>query len=338
MIHNIEPYLAAAELNKEKQQQYLAEQHINIRKRIETQNMQYGYNTIPDEEWFYNGHQIVITTHGCAKGKKLPAFVKPSMHNHDFFEMNYVYKGELYNQVEDSKILEKENTLMILSPKARHVLQTINQPIVFNFLIKRKLVETIFLQIFSESEQVCRFFLDSLYNIHLKQPYLLFECTPEIKELLHMMIEEYFGENSFYQSIITAKLIELFSMLSRNLKNTQKEEMKEHSDEFSINFGKYLEQYYATATLQHAAKYFGYTESSFSRLVQNKFHKNFSVILREVRLKYACRYLTYSSLPIQQVAEITGYEDANYFYRIFKQYVGTSPAKYRKESNPLLGV
>lgn len=335
MIENMQYYVEKADENKLHQFQYFQEHGINISDRIERQNALYGYNTIPDEEWFIEGKQIVISTHGMVRiAKKVPNKV-PRLHNHDFFEMNYVYRGTLYNKVEDAEVIEEENSLMLLSPRARHLSQTqSNEDIVFNILIKREVVEKIFLQIFSESEYVCRFFMDSLYNINLRQPYLLFQCTAEIQELLHTMIGEFFQENSFYQSIMVAKLIELFSMLSREYAKMNTMPITKQ-DDFAISFNQYVEMYYPTAKLSDAAEFFGYTSSSFSRLIRSRFQKTFSDILRETRIKYACRYLTHSSISIEQIAEIVGYQDVNYFYRIFKEQIGISPVKYRNQSTLL---
>lgn len=335
MITDMEYYVKRADENKLRQFQYFEKNGINIAARIERQNALYGYNTIPDEEWFMKGQQIVISTHGMARiANKIPN-KEPKLHNHDFFEMNYVYRGTLDNTVENVEVTEGENSLMILSPRARHLSRTrSNEDIVFNFLIKREAVEKIFLQIFSESEYVCRFFMDSLYNISQRQPYLLFCCTKEIQELLHAMIEEFFHENSFYQSILAAKMIELFSMLSREYAKMNREPIVQ-KDDFTVSFNQYMERYYPKAALADAAEFFGYTASSFSRLVRSRFQKTFSQILRETRIKYACRYLTYSSISIEQVAEIVGYQDVNYFYRIFREEMKISPVKYRNQSTLL---
>lgn len=335
MIKDMQYYVKKADDNKLRQFQYFKEQGINIAERIERQNALYGYNTIPDEEWFMKGQQIVISTHGMARiGNKIPK-KEPKLHNHDFFEMNYVYRGTLHNTVENVEVTEGENSLMLLSPRAKHLSHTCsNEDIVFNFLIKREAVEKIFLQIFSESEYVCRFFMDSLYNISQRPPYLLFCCTSEIQELLHTMIEEFFHENSFYQSILVAKMIELFSMLSREYARINGA-LIVRKDDFSVSFNEYMERYYPEAALSDAAEFFGYTSSSFSRLIRSRFQKTFSQILRETRIKYACRYLTYSSIPIEQIAEIVGYQDVNYFYRIFREEMNISPVKYRNQSNLL---
>ena len=206
----------------------------------------------------------------------------------------------------------------------------------FNILIKRELVENIFLQMFSESESVCRFFLDSLYNVRQKQPYMLFECDEPLVELIHSIMEEYVGKEDFYQSIIGAKLIELFSRLSRVYRLSETEQpIKELHYQVMVQIEEYMEKNYSTVTLSSMAEHFNYAPSYLSKLIQKNFHQKFSSLLQEIRLKHACRYLSHSSLPVDQVIEIVGYNDVSYFYRVFKQKFGMAPNQYRKQFSTL---
>lgn len=48
------------------------------------------------------------------------------------------------------------------------------------------------------------------------------------------------------------------------------------------------------------------------------------------RIKQACRLLRSSNLSISEISEQTGFEDANYFSRQFRQVMGITPLQYRK--------
>lgn len=50
------------------------------------------------------------------------------------------------------------------------------------------------------------------------------------------------------------------------------------------------------------------------------------------RLKYAKYLLENTDFPISQVAEKCGFEDFNYFSRLFKKQIGTSPRTYRSDA------
>ena len=66
----------------------------------------------------------------------------------------------------------------------------------------------------------------------------------------------------------------------------------------------------------------------------SQFHKElgvpFSVYIRNYRLSKAKELLIGTQLKQYEVAERVGYTDAKYFARVFKEFVGMSPAEYRK--------
>ncbi|TLS49097.1 response regulator [Paenibacillus antri] len=51
--------------------------------------------------------------------------------------------------------------------------------------------------------------------------------------------------------------------------------------------------------------------------------------LTKVRMKHAKRMLRDPSVKIYEIADGTGYADANYFAKVFKKYTGLSPKEYR---------
>lgn len=53
--------------------------------------------------------------------------------------------------------------------------------------------------------------------------------------------------------------------------------------------------------------------------------------LRNLRLKAAVSYLSGSEMPIQTIAEQTGFQSVHYFGKVFKQAYGQSPATWRKQ-------
>ncbi|MGE9290587.1 MAG: helix-turn-helix domain-containing protein [Puniceicoccales bacterium] len=45
----------------------------------------------------------------------------------------------------------------------------------------------------------------------------------------------------------------------------------------------------------------------------------------------ACELLTFTDLPVQEIAARVGLENPYYFSRLFKKRLGKSPSDYRKE-------
>ncbi|MGO4376562.1 helix-turn-helix domain-containing protein, partial [Paenibacillus sp. MCAF20] len=66
-----------------------------------------------------------------------------------------------------------------------------------------------------------------------------------------------------------------------------------------------------------------------SQLFKKETNTTFTQYVTALRMEYACRLLSETDLPINEVAEQSGYSDYFYFSRIFKRTKGTTPSSYR---------
>lgn len=64
------------------------------------------------------------------------------------------------------------------------------------------------------------------------------------------------------------------------------------------------------------------------------FRENFGVtigeLVRKLRIEHACEELVKRDLPLATIALQAGFVDQSHFSKVFKSYVGTTPAKYRR--------
>ena len=93
---------------------------------------------------------------------------------------------------------------------------------------------------------------------------------------------------------------------------------------------RYINEHYADELdLETLAKNVFVSSYYISHLFRNEMGTTFSDYLTKVRLDNAKRCLM-EGLSVERTAELVGYNDGNYFIKIFKKYVGITPAKYRK--------
>ena len=59
--------------------------------------------------------------------------------------------------------------------------------------------------------------------------------------------------------------------------------------------------------------------------------KTIGQYLTELRIEYSLKLLMDKQLKLYHIAEIVGYEDPNYFAKIFKRHVGMTPSEYREK-------
>ena len=68
-----------------------------------------------------------------------------------------------------------------------------------------------------------------------------------------------------------------------------------------------------------------YCESEF----QKAYGKSIIQYLIDLRISEAQKLLMETSLPCSVIANMVGFDDANYFSRVFKKRIGYSPLQYR---------
>ncbi|NLN50893.1 MAG: beta-N-acetylhexosaminidase [Acholeplasmataceae bacterium] len=69
--------------------------------------------------------------------------------------------------------------------------------------------------------------------------------------------------------------------------------------------------------------------SHLSRLFKKETNMNFVEYLTMIRIDYAKKMLQTSQLKIYEVASLSGFTDVNYFTKVFKRIIGSTPLEYR---------
>lgn len=95
-------------------------------------------------------------------------------------------------------------------------------------------------------------------------------------------------------------------------------------------------EFHSEINLKSLAEYCGVSAGYLSRLFSEHLNTTFNDYLNNTRLEAAEHHLVEGKLSIKEIAYRTGYNDPNYFSRIFKKYKGLSPTSYlstRKEAH-----
>lgn len=94
----------------------------------------------------------------------------------------------------------------------------------------------------------------------------------------------------------------------------------------------WIDREYARAVqLSDVAEACGISPAYLSRLFSEHMHTSFVDYLTSVRLKHAQLLLDEGSLSVKQIAVSVGYQDPNYFSKIFKKVHGMSPTGYQRK-------
>lgn len=95
----------------------------------------------------------------------------------------------------------------------------------------------------------------------------------------------------------------------------------------------YIERHFAdNLTLEQLAKAFFVSKEYLSKVFKQEYGRNLTDYILQLRMEKAKEWLLDERLSIKAVAEMTGYEDVTYFYRVFKKHYGVAPGEMRKHN------
>lgn len=106
---------------------------------------------------------------------------------------------------------------------------------------------------------------------------------------------------------------------------------KNHSEEYhKIEPAKRLldEQFTQNIPIAELADLCGFSETHFRRLFTKTFHCSPTEYRLNKRILLAKDFLLMGELSVSEIARAVGFEDANYFSRVFKAYTGMTPSEY----------
>ena len=278
------------------------------------------------EESFFSPDKRVgihVSKHNC--------YTPAVPHYHNFFEMFYVLEGRCIHQVRDNRSLLKAGDLCLIQPQVTHSLDVSDESIVIDILIRRSTFRHYFYSILQGDNLLGNFFMSTLYS---KQgiDYLIFHTDGD-EELHRAMIElcsEFFDQESYFSVLVNAVVTKIFVLLLR--RHTGSCELPEDQikdTQTAIDIARYLQLNAATATLGDLAAEFHYSPEYTSRLIKRVTGQPFIRLLTSIRLENAEQLLRDTTLPVNDIAALVGYESNEHFIRTFRKRAGITPSAYR---------
>lgn len=86
--------------------------------------------------------------------------------------------------------------------------------------------------------------------------------------------------------------------------------------------------------IETVAQKVGLSKGAFIRIFKTETGSTPYAWLMENRIGWACDLLARDSLPIDMIAQCTGFLDRFHFSKTFKKWIGIPPAEYRRRETP----
>ncbi len=152
------------------------------------------------------------------------------------------------------------------------------------------------------------------------------------EEISAKMIREYTIKRPHWETFAVGCLYELLALISR--KYAFRNENISHKNEQSISKAcrRIYENLASPPPLSELAEDSHLSVSRFSHLFSEIVGKSPKEFTLSMRIDRSCELLENNSeISIKEIAELMGFDNQNYFSRIFKKRIGCSPREYKKQ-------
>lgn len=249
-------------------------------------------------------------------------------HYHDFFEINYVIKGNPIGVINDIAIDLPPHSLCIMNPKAVHYFKQYQegQDLILNLILPKETFEKYIYTPLLGDPILNAFFIRYQLENESGSSFLFLEhLDPSIEVLLELLIHEYLTNKSYSKIIIESMVTTLFAYILRSY-GTQ----THTSDHPLHNILDYIYANYNTTSLIEVSNLFNYHPKYLSSLIHKYNGETFRCLLTKIKLQNALYYLLYTQYTIEQIASLIGYAEKSSFFSSFKKKYGMTPTKYRE--------
>lgn len=260
-------------------------------------------------------------------------FAKMLNHTHNLFELNYIYSGTFYQEIQGEKFKLTVGDIIIFNKNVEHSIDKVGkEDILINFLAKEKFFDNNFVYKILGDNILGETVASIIMNTTKEKNFLLFRTADnwQIKQTIQNILCEVFGSKTPNPEIIKAYLTILFSRL-----------LESKSYEIFLNKGlrnssisvvellAYIEKNYLDITLEQTAKHFKFSPEHLGRIIKKVTNKTFSTIVHEQKFRHAAMLCKLSDKNIDDISREIGYNNLTYFYKIFHSVYGVTPNEYR---------
>lgn len=151
----------------------------------------------------------------------------------------------------------------------------------------------------------------------------------EIENLIKQTLNEYNGNSPGRKTIMRSLFLQIVVILSRlygtNVRHREIESISNAAAYMETNFMNDI-------SISELLSVSHYSQRHFIRLFSATYSTTPQQYLLNIRIRHACSLLKDKSFSITEIATRCGFNDSNYFCRIFKKNIGATPSAYRKSS------
>ncbi|MCA0757068.1 AraC family transcriptional regulator [Paenibacillus sp. N4] len=299
---------------------------LEEKKAVKQEYAELHSDTLDEAIFIPPGQDITFSAH--------TRFDPVDSHRHSFIELIYIYSGECHQTINNKKVSMKQGELCILDTNTYHSIEnTGKDDIIINCLMRKSYFDWAFLSRLSGNDIFSSFLTHAIYENKQSNEYILIHSgeNEKISRIMNTILCEFFDKQPCSDEIINSYMVILFAEMLRMYKGDVNERNYSALKNTQItDIIHYLQVNFKTVTLESLARHFNFNPNYLGKILKMITGSSFIDLVHQIRISQACLLLKNTDVSVQTVANEVGYENINFFYRIFKRKFNCSPAEYRK--------
>lgn len=259
-------------------------------------------------------------------------------HRHAYVELVYVYEGcySIETETERLEIGAKEFLLIDPSLLHREIFDQTAYVALF-FCMSREFFDSVFIRQLEERQEkmLAGFIINALYHPNCELGYLRLrakQSTETVEPYLEAMLQEQSDRGSGYEFLIKGYMMRLMDVLAPEVYlSLNREDKQLFQRRLYEKVLEYMERHMETVTLEDLVREFHFQRDYFNRLIRKFAQCSFTEILQRIRISRAEYLLVHTEITVADLVQQIGYRNVTYFYRIFTERNGMTPAAYREQ-------
>ncbi len=241
----------------------------------------------------------------------------PFPHKHDFYQLIFVEAGKGQHQIDFENYPVRKGSTFIMQPAEVHSWFLSGDTRGFVIEFNRQTFQ---------SKDLRWQQIQSILNILPSNPKLSPKLFGKIGSICQEAYSEFTGRTLHFELLLLAKLISVLLLIHRE----NPAPISEPNSPLYESFLQLLEQHFRQ---EHSVRFYSEHLGLTSKALTMRFHRLGvsppRALIQDRCLIEAKRFLVYSSLTIQEIADRLGFDDPNYFARFFRAQTKISPGAFR---------
>lgn len=259
-------------------------------------------------------------------------FIHFPKHKHNYVEIIYMCSGSTTHIINDSTTvhLESGELLFLNQAASQEILPAKEEDIAVNFIVLPEFFDYAFGMM--KEENVLRdFLIGSLKQDKSIIDYIHFPVKNvlPVQNLIENMIWSIVNNQPNNRNINQTTMGLLFLSLLNHTDKINQNNPNQYEQNIVFTILKYIEENYKTASLTELSELIKQPSYYISKLIKKHSGYTFKQLLKTKRLNQSAFLLTTTSLPVEDIIAVVGYDNTSYFYKIFRQHFQMTPKDYR---------